>query len=83
MDLRIKTSLLVFLLLIPISSDSFHIDLVEGFKDSIHLTHLLYKDGFRMNSRKLLALDAVLDYDDAGANSRHDPSPKKKPGRNP
>ncbi|KAJ7959368.1 putative Adenosylcobalamin-dependent ribonucleoside-triphosphate reductase [Quillaja saponaria] len=78
MDLRIKTSLLVFLLLIPISSD-----LVEGFKDSIHLTHLLYKDGFRMNSRKLLALDAVLDYDDAGANSRHDPSPKKKPGRNP
>lgn len=26
-----------------------------------------------MNSRKLLSHDAVLDYDDAGANPKHDP----------
>ncbi|XP_022036945.1 probable polygalacturonase isoform X1 [Helianthus annuus] len=40
------------------------------------------KDGFRLHARKLSLLDAVLDYDDAGANPRHDPR-KGRGGRNP
>ena len=41
------------------------------------------QDGFRIHARKVLMLDdAVLDYDDAGANPRHDPR-KGRGGRNP
>ncbi|KAJ7965318.1 putative Adenosylcobalamin-dependent ribonucleoside-triphosphate reductase [Quillaja saponaria] len=78
MGFRIKSFLLVVLLLIPLSSG-----LVEGFKGGIHPTHLLYKDGLTMNSRKLLGLDAVLDYDDPEASSKHGQNQKKRSGRNP
>lgn len=38
----------------------------------------------QVNSRKLLALDAVLDYDYAGPNPKHDPRGKKGGGgKNP
>lgn len=46
---------------------------------------LFVKDGNRMKLRKLLEFDSLLDYEDAGANGKHDP--RKKPGngggRNP
>ncbi|GLT69501.1 hypothetical protein SLA2020_416490 [Shorea laevis] len=80
MALNFKTLLLLLLiLLIPLSGK------VEGFKDMTNPYHSLYKDGNRMKLRKLLEFDSLLDYDDAGANSKHDP--RKKPGngggRNP
>ncbi|KAL5736930.1 hypothetical protein ACOSP7_031386 [Xanthoceras sorbifolium] len=83
MALRIKTFLLVslvILLLIPLLSTG----MVEGFKDDdMHPKNSLYKDGIQMKKmRKILILDAMLDYDDAGANTKHDP-PKKKPGSRP
>ncbi|XP_059629004.1 uncharacterized protein LOC132271589 [Cornus florida] len=73
MALRIKATLLVLLLLTCISSG-----IVEGFSDRVKPTHSLLKDGgVQMNSRKLL--NSMLDYDYAGANSKHDPK-KGKPG---
>lgn len=36
-----------------------------------------------MKPRKLLMPDAVLDYDDAGANPKHDPRRKPGNGRSP
>jgi hypothetical protein len=39
------------------------------------------KGGSRMKLRKLLGYDSLLDYDDAGANPKHDP--KRKPGGHP
>lgn len=38
------------------------------------------KDGVGINSRKLLSHDEVLDYDDAGANTKHDPRGKRGGG---
>ncbi|KAI9157329.1 hypothetical protein LWI28_020736 [Acer negundo] len=77
---RINTFLLVFLLLLLIPLLSPSGGMVEGFKDDMHPKYSLYKDGIQMKKmRKLLMVDAVLDYDDAGANTKHDP-PKKKPG---
>jgi hypothetical protein len=38
---------------------------------------LFVKDGIQVNTRKLLLVDE-LDYDDAGANRRHDP--RGRPG---
>ncbi|KAF3432795.1 hypothetical protein FNV43_RR23897 [Rhamnella rubrinervis] len=77
MALRIKTFLLVFLIviLIPLSSG-----MVEDLKDGSNLNHysLHQGTGIRMNSRKLMMADTLLDYDDAGANPKHDP--KRKPG---
>ncbi|KAF5731277.1 hypothetical protein HS088_TW19G00884 [Tripterygium wilfordii] len=75
-SLTIKTFLLVLLLVIP-----FYSGMSEGFKDGMNQNHhSLYKDevGFEINSRKLLMLDAMLDYDDAGPNPKHDP--RRKPG---
>ncbi|CAL2243976.1 unnamed protein product [Prunus armeniaca] len=80
MALRINVFLLLLLflslLLIPLSS---------GFKeDGIDPIHLLHKDGIVMNSRKLWMLDATMqDYDDTGANQKHDPRRKPGNGRNP
>ncbi|XP_061375699.1 uncharacterized protein LOC133317821 isoform X2 [Gastrolobium bilobum] len=76
MALKIKTFLIVLLLvLIPLSSG-----LAEGFRENMHPTHhSLYKDGIKINSRKLFAHDFVLDYDEAGANPKH----SKKPGKGP
>ncbi|KAG5019226.1 hypothetical protein AAZX31_06G125200 [Glycine max] len=76
MALKMNTFLLFLLLiLIPLSSC-----LAEGFRANKHPTHgLLYKDGIKVNSRKLLVHDFVLDYDEAGPNPRH----TKKPGKGP
>ncbi|BFG23538.1 hypothetical protein CerSpe_098130 [Prunus speciosa] len=80
MALRINVFLLLLLflplLLIPLSS---------GLKeDGIDPIHLLHKDGIVMNSRKLWMLDATMqDYDDTGANQKHDPRRKPGNGRNP
>lgn len=42
------------------------------------------KDGIRVNVRKLLMMpNTLLDYDDPGANPRHDPRKKPGTGRNP
>ncbi|KAG2701416.1 hypothetical protein I3843_06G040100 [Carya illinoinensis] len=77
MALKIKTVLLLLLiLLIPLSG------MVEGFKVRMNPSYSLYKDGNRFNLiRKLPELDSLLDYDEAGANTKHDPT-KKKPGNN-
>ncbi|XP_004502680.1 uncharacterized protein [Cicer arietinum] len=76
MEHKIKTFLLVILLVFipfPLSSG-----LGEGFRENIHPTHhFLYKDGIKMNSRKLFSHDFVLDYDEAGPNPKH----SKKPGK--
>ncbi|CAL0327493.1 unnamed protein product [Lupinus luteus] len=75
---KIKIFLLVLLLvLIPSSSG-----LAEGCKENMDPSpthHLLYKDGIKMNSRKLLNHEFVLDYDEAGPNPKH----TKKPGKGP
>ncbi|KAA8533583.1 hypothetical protein F0562_030983 [Nyssa sinensis] len=77
MALKIKTSLLVLLLLHIFLSSG----IAEGFSDSMNHIYSVHKDGFPMNSRKLLVLDRMLDYDYAGPNPKHDPSPRKgKPG---
>ncbi|XP_021909545.1 uncharacterized protein LOC110823467 [Carica papaya] len=72
---KITLLLLFFLLLISLSSD-----LVEGFRDDkqVEPTYSFHKEiGMQMRGgRKLLAMDAMLDYDDAGANPRHDPRKK-------
>ncbi|XP_061956021.1 uncharacterized protein LOC133677901 [Populus nigra] len=69
----IKTFLLVSLLLLaPLSSG-----LVEGFNEGMNSYPSLHKDGIQVNTRKLLLVDE-LDYDDAGANRRHDP--RGRPG---
>ncbi|XP_018824631.1 uncharacterized protein LOC108994016 [Juglans regia] len=88
MALKIKTLVLLLLILIPLSGR-----MVEGFKDRMNPNHhSLYKDGNRMimkyyyHSRKLQKLDSLLDYDDAGPNPKHEPNPRKnRPGgsRNP
>nr|GEW27282.1 hypothetical protein [Tanacetum cinerariifolium] len=77
MALSNKTTLLIaFLLLTYICS-------VSGSSGGEDRVNSLHKDGFRIHARKLLMLDAVLDYDDAGANSRHDPRKGRGGGRNP
>ncbi|KAL6345237.1 hypothetical protein AAG906_015720 [Vitis piasezkii] len=55
------------------------IGMAEGFKDGTSPIYLLHKDGTLVNSKKLLKLDAVLEYDYAEANPKHDPR-KGKPG---
>ncbi|KAL9432791.1 hypothetical protein AB3S75_027747 [Citrus x aurantiifolia] len=76
--LRIKTFLLLNLLfnILLLSSG-----MVEGFKiNNMHSKHSLEKD---MNMRKRLMVGAVLDYDDAGPNPKHDPRKKPGPGGKP
>ncbi|KAJ4726690.1 putative Adenosylcobalamin-dependent ribonucleoside-triphosphate reductase [Melia azedarach] len=86
--LRVNTSLLLFLLLlVPLLSSSPGI-IVESFKvDSMLPVYSLHKDdGVGMKMRKLMSFehgDAVLDYDDAGANQKHDPRKKPGPGGKP
>ncbi|KAG5600754.1 hypothetical protein H5410_032124 [Solanum commersonii] len=66
---RIKALVLLLLFLIFVSSG----DHVEG----VNRTYKLHKHVMRENPRKLLQLDAVLDYDNAGPNTKHDPRGKK------
>ncbi|KAI3750984.1 hypothetical protein L2E82_21955 [Cichorium intybus] len=77
MALSIRTTLIIsFLLLIYITS-------VGGSNGDANRVYSLHKDGFRIHARKLSMLDAVLDYDDAGANPRHEPPRRGRGGRNP
>ncbi|GFY84056.1 hypothetical protein Acr_03g0008300 [Actinidia rufa] len=99
---RIKTSLLLFLLLLIysysgelvlniifssfpnvftslLSRSHFPLGVAEGFSDNANPIHSLHKNGVPMNSRKLLVVDTVLDYDYTGPNPKHDPR-KGKPG---
>ncbi|KAF7149373.1 hypothetical protein RHSIM_Rhsim03G0210900 [Rhododendron simsii] len=75
MALRIKTSLilLLFLLISSLSSGK-----AEGFNNNANPIYPLRKGAIRMNLRKLLVVDTVLDYDYTGANPKHDR--KGKPG---
>ncbi|KAK4366027.1 hypothetical protein RND71_013907 [Anisodus tanguticus] len=74
---RIKAFILLLLLfLIFVSSGT-----VEGLANDANRAHKLYKHVIiRENPRKLLQLDAVLDYDNAGPNTKHDPRGKKDGG---
>nr|XP_011470208.1 PREDICTED: uncharacterized protein LOC101305012 [Fragaria vesca subsp. vesca] len=71
--------LLLSVLLISLVSGN---NTVEGFKDDND--QLLHK-GVKVNSRKLFMMpDATMhDYDDAGANPKHDPRRRPGNGRNP
>ncbi|KAF3618245.1 hypothetical protein FXO38_33543 [Capsicum annuum] len=53
---------------------------VEGLAYGVNRTYKLHKHVIRENPRKLLQLDAVLDYDNAGPNTKHDPRGKKGGG---
>ncbi|KAG6410058.1 hypothetical protein SASPL_128105 [Salvia splendens] len=66
MNARTK-SLAMLLLLMFLSAGA-----VKG-SDHGTINHLLHKGEMGANSRKLLGMDIVLDYDDAGPNVKHDP----------
>ncbi|CAA2980193.1 Hypothetical predicted protein [Olea europaea subsp. europaea] len=85
MSLRIKISLLVslFLLLFLLSPGT-----SQGFGIGVNKVDLLH-EGWRpgtlhvhANPRKLLKVDASLDYDYAGPNPKHD-SRGRRGGKNP
>ncbi|XP_017255971.1 uncharacterized protein LOC108225580 [Daucus carota subsp. sativus] len=74
---RIKSTIIVFLVLfINLSPGT-----AESFNNGARSTCSLHEDGtIRVNSRRLLSHD-VLDYDDAGANTKHiDPRAKRGSG---
>ncbi|KAM3233593.1 hypothetical protein BC332_15502 [Capsicum chinense] len=71
----IRTLILLLLFLIFVSSGP-----VEGLAYGVNRTYKLHKHVIRENPRKLLQLDAVLDYDNAGPNTKHDPRGKKGGG---
>lgn len=53
---------------------------VESFSNGARSTCSLHEDGtIKVNSRRLLSHD-VLDYDDAGANTKHDPRGRRGGG---
>ncbi|CAN4102346.1 unnamed protein product [Withania somnifera] len=52
----------------------------EGFAYGMNRTSKFHKHVIRENPRKLLQLEAVLDYDNAGPNTKHDPRGKKGSG---
>ncbi|KAE9464746.1 hypothetical protein C3L33_03370, partial [Rhododendron williamsianum] len=86
MALRIKTSLLLLLFLLisslssvnKVFSSHFPQGKAEGFNNNANPIYSLHKGAIRMNLRKLLVFDTVLDYDYTGANPKHDR--KGKPG---
>ncbi|XP_048325666.1 uncharacterized protein LOC125421289 isoform X2 [Ziziphus jujuba] len=81
MSLKINTFLLILLLLVVIPLCS---GMVEGSEVGINPNYSLHKGGIQVNIRKLLVMPRTfLDYDDAGANPRHDPRRKPGNGRNP
>ncbi|GMP24917.1 hypothetical protein CsSME_00002016 [Camellia sinensis var. sinensis] len=77
MVMRINNPLLLFLLLLIYFLLSSGI--AQGFRDNKNPIYSLHKDCAKMNSRKLLVVDAVLDYDYTGPNPKHDQR-KGKPG---
>lgn len=46
---------------------------------NLTITYIIQKDNYHMNSRKLMMVDAILDYNPPGANTRHDQG-RGKPG---
>ncbi|XP_022844503.1 uncharacterized protein LOC111367714 [Olea europaea var. sylvestris] len=80
MSLTMKASSLLFLLLfVSLSTGTVY---CSGIRVKTVLMN--HKGEMQVNSRKLLALDAVLDYDYAGPNPKHDPRGKKGGGgKNP
>ncbi|XP_009784184.1 uncharacterized protein [Nicotiana sylvestris] len=69
--------LFVFLYLIFVSSGT-----VEGLGNGVNRIYKFQKNGIREIPRKLMMLDAVLDYDYAGPNPRHEPG-RKRGGNHP
>ncbi|XP_027110035.1 uncharacterized protein LOC113762795 [Coffea eugenioides] len=77
MQLRISTSLLVYLLILNLLSSG----KVEGFSNGVNHMYSADKDGVVIgNNRKVQVLDVALDYDYAGPNPKHDPRGKKPGG---
>ncbi|KAI3471232.1 hypothetical protein Pfo_027895 [Paulownia fortunei] len=76
MNPRIKCSLLIFLLLFMF----LYAGTIECSGMGMNPLRSLYKGGIQANSRKLLEFNAVLDYDYAGPNPKHDPRGKKGGG---
>ncbi|KAL3524426.1 hypothetical protein ACH5RR_017260 [Cinchona calisaya] len=76
MHLRISSSILLFLLLLNLLASA----KVEGFSNGMNHTYSLDKDGILRNNRKVMVVDAVLDYDYAGPNPKHDQRGKKSGG---
>ncbi|KAL1824020.1 hypothetical protein DCAR_0312043 [Daucus carota subsp. sativus] len=72
---RIKTSHLIFLLFLCLSSG-----MIEGVSNGMNPASMLHEGRDKMSSRKLLSHDVVLDYEDPGANPKHDPRGKKGGG---
>ncbi|KAL1553129.1 hypothetical protein AAHA92_13842 [Salvia divinorum] len=70
MNARTK-SLAMLLLLMFLSAGA-----VKGSDDTTTNPHL-HKGEMGANSRKLLGIDIVLDYDDAGPNVKHDPKGRR------
>ncbi|XVE58344.1 hypothetical protein DITRI_Ditri04bG0162600 [Diplodiscus trichospermus] len=74
-----KTFLLLSLVLIM----PFSHGMVDGVQGGMQAKFSFQQGGMietmSSSSRKLLMVGAMLDYDDAGANHKHDP--KKKPGK--
>ncbi|WOG90881.1 hypothetical protein DCAR_0310127 [Daucus carota subsp. sativus] len=76
---RIKTSLLVLLVVLSFYLSS---GTVDGFSNGAKLINSLRQDGslrVNLSSRKLLSHD-VSDYDEAGANTKHDPRGRRGGG---
>ncbi|XP_021614131.1 protein PSY2 [Manihot esculenta] len=79
--IKIKTLLLVSLLLLLLLLIPLSLGMVEGFREGKSQNRSLYKDGIQMSTISRKVLMDVLDYDDTGPNTRHDP--RKKSGGKP
>ncbi|GAA0149709.1 hypothetical protein LIER_08821 [Lithospermum erythrorhizon] len=74
-------SVIAFLFLVLIIM--FSVECLGYKNDCEDSTYSIHKrNGGRVHARKLLMLDANLDYDDAGPNPKHDPRGRRG-GRNP
>nr|GMC62916.1 uncharacterized protein LOC108225580 [Ipomoea batatas]GMC64725.1 uncharacterized protein LOC108225580 [Ipomoea batatas] len=88
MIFRMKPSPLPFLVLLLFLSPG----TLEGFRNGVmmnsfymlHKQNIQNKGGVGGNGRKMVELEAVLDYDYAGPNTKHDPRGRKGGnGKNP
>ncbi|XP_051142549.1 uncharacterized protein LOC127259331 [Andrographis paniculata] len=72
MNPRIKGFLVIFIFLSA--------GMVKSSGDRMHPLNSLDEGGVQAYSRKLLGFDAVLDYDYAGANPKHNPKGRRGGG---